>query len=418
MASEPTQGRRFGRMTRAAVVLAILVALSFGAGVITGAGTGSRLVDSLPLFGDGLDATPDTTVDLSDFWKAWNALNSRFVVTSASSTLPGSQDKLFGAIQGLAESYGDPYTIFLPPEEAKIFREDILGNFSGIGAEIGLDEDRVLTIIAPLKSTPAERAGLRAGDKILTIDEISTDGMAVEEAIQHIRGEKGTTVVFRIARDGEISDISVVRDIIQVPTIDHSYDSVSGVYTISLYSFTATANRLFTDALNDFRATGSDKLLIDLRGNPGGFLQSAVQIASRFLPKGEIVVTEDYDGKREIIEHRSTGSQIIPAGTKIVVLIDRGSASASEILAGALRDHEVATLIGSRSFGKGSVQELVEIAGGSLKVTIARWLTPSGDSISAGGLTPDIEVERTHEDVEVGLDPQRERAIRFLTTGQ
>ena len=419
MTSESPSRRRFGDLARAAVILAIVVVLSFGAGVVTGAGTGSRIfADSLPLLGMGLDSTPDTTVDLGNFWKAWNTLEARFVETSASSTLPTAQERLWGAIQGLADSYGDPYTIFLPPDEAKIFKDDIQGNFSGIGAEIGLNEDSILTVIAPLKNSPAEKAGLEAGDNILSIGDVETRGMTVEEGIKYIRGDKGTPVTFRILRGGDVLDITVVRDIIQVPTLDTEYNAETGIYTITLHSFTATANRLFTDALTEFRKTGSRKLLIDLRGNPGGYLSAAVQISSRFLPKGEVVVVEDYDGRRENLIHRSTGSTGVTAGTEIVILIDKGSASASEIVAGALRDHEVATLIGTKSFGKGSVQELVDVDGGSLKVTIARWITPSGDSISAGGLVPDIEVERTLEDKKAGKDPQKERAIQFLRTGK
>lgn len=409
----------FGRITRAAVTLALVVVLAFGAGMVAGAQGGTRiLADTLPLLSDGLDATPDSTVDLTDFWKVWNTLDSKFVESHATSTLPDSKEKLWGAIQGLTDSYGDPYTVFLPPQEAKIFREDILGNFSGVGIEMGVNREGLLTVIAPLKGTPAERAGMHAGDVILAIDGTSTDGMSTDEAVKLIRGEKGTPVVFKIYRDKKISEITVVRDTIQVPTIDKSYDPTSGVYTITLYSFTGTANKLFSDALSDFKQSGSDKLLIDLRGNPGGYLQAAVQIASRFLPKGDVVVTEDYDGKRENLVHRSSGGSGVAPDTKVAILMDQGSASASEILAGALKDHGAATLIGTRSFGKGSVQELVEVGGGSLKITVARWLTPSGVSISDGGLQPDIKVERTQEDREKGRDPQRDRAIEFLTKGK
>jgi len=418
MPPDATPRSRFSRIARVAVVFALVVVLAFGAGMVTGAQGGGRiLANSIPLLSDGLDATPDTAVDLENFWKVWNTLDAKFVESHATSTLPDSKDKLWGAIQGLTDSYGDPYTIFLPPQEAKIFKEDILGNFSGVGIEMGVQEG-LLTVIAPLKGTPAERAGVHAGDGILSIDGVSTDGMSTDEAVKLIRGEKGTPVVFRIYRNGEVIEISVVRDTIQVPTIDHGYDATSGVYTITLYTFTGTANKLFTDALNDFKRSGSNKLLIDLRGNPGGYLQSAVQIASRFLPKGDVIVTEDYDGKRENLVHRSTGSTGVAAGTTIVILMDKGSASASEILAGALHDHDVATLIGTASFGKGSVQELVEVGGGSLKITVARWLTPDGISISDGGIAPDILVERTQEDREAGKDPQRERAVEFLTTGK
>jgi carboxyl-terminal processing protease len=284
--------------------------------------------------------------------------------------------------------------------------------------EIGINADGVLTIIAPLKGTPAERAGLLAGDLILSIDGKATDGMSSDAAVKLIRGPKGSTVKFGIVRDGAPREISVVRDTIQVPTLDQDYDRATGIYTISLYEFTGTSAGLFSRAMADFKASGATKLIVDLRGNPGGYLDSSVDIASHFLPRGEVVVTEDYKGNEQNLVHRSSGKDSLPAGTKVVVLIDRGSASASEILAGALKDHGVATLIGTRSFGKGSVQELVHIGDAALKVTIARWLTPSGASISNGGLAPDIEVERTSDDFTSGRDPQKARAVEFLTTGK
>lgn len=407
-----------GRMVRMAAAFAIVAALGFAGGVTVAAQGGTNVFSNVPLLGDGLSAEPDESANLSTFWKAWNALNDRYVGSTASSTMPNVKDKLWGAIQGLTNSYGDPYTIFLPPEDAKIFQEDISGSFEGVGMEIGINGDGVLTVIAPLKGTPAERAGLHSGDQILSIDGRTTDGLSTDEAVKLIRGPKGTTVTFTIYRDGAPLEIQVTRDAISVPTIEHSLDVDSGVYVISLYSFTANAQSQFNQALASFRRSGSNKLLIDLRGNPGGYLESAVSMAGNFLPKGSEVVTEDYRGKRENIVHRSKGVGGVPEGTRVAILIDQGSASASEILAGALQDAGVATLIGTRSFGKGSVQELVEIDGGSLKVTVARWLTPAGRSISDGGLTPDIEVTRTREDAAAGRDPQKARAIEFLASGR
>lgn len=406
----------FGKTARLAVAFALVLALGFAGGIGVGAanGTGGAL-KNIPFLGDGLTATVDESADFTDFWKTWNAINSKFVQTHGSTT-PSTKERIWGAIQGMVSSYGDPYTVFMPPQEAKVFQDDIKGNFEGVGMEIGV-KDGILTVIAPLKGTPAERAGLRAGDLILFIDDHSTEGLSSDEAINFIRGPKGTEVKFRIMRDGEISTIPVIRDVIEVPTIDHSLDRESGVYTIALYSFTANSGQLFAKGLADFRASGSNKLLIDLRGDPGGYLEAAVSIASHFLPEGSVVVTEDYGGKRENVVHRSKGTGGIPEGTKVAILIDQGSASASEILAGALQDNGKATLIGTRSFGKGSVQELVQIGDGALKVTVARWLTPSGQSISDGGLKADIQVERTREDFIAGKDPQRARAIQFLTTG-
>ncbi|HRH55559.1 MAG TPA: S41 family peptidase [Candidatus Paceibacterota bacterium] len=412
--AKDVQPRNFTRVAKLSVAFALVLAVGFVGGIAAGAEGASRVFSNIPLLGDGLDATPDSSVDLDPFWKAWNALDDRFVETHATSTLPSATDKLWGAIQGLAASYGDPYTVFMPPTEAKQFQDDIRGDFQGVGMEVGV-KDGVLTVIAPLKGTPAEKAGLRSGDLIITIDGTSTDGMSTDEAVKLIRGEKGTTVRFTILREGTPSEIAVVRDTIQVPTIETTTEQ--GVFVISFYSFTANSSQLFAKAIAEFRNSGSQMLLIDLRSNPGGYLESAVSVAGHFLPKGALVVTEDYKGKQENTEHRSRGIGGLPAGTRVAILIDQGSASASEILAGALQDADVATLIGKRSFGKGSVQELVDINGGALKVTIARWLTPSGRSISDGGLTPDIEVEYTKEDRDAERDPQKARAIQFLTSG-
>ncbi|HWH16290.1 MAG TPA: S41 family peptidase [Candidatus Paceibacterota bacterium] len=404
-----------GKMAKLGIAFALVLAIGFAGGITVGAAGKSSVFANLPLIGDGLDATPDASADLTDFWKAWNALNDRFVETHATGTPPTAKEKLWGAIQGLAASYGDPYTVFMPPAEAKQFQDDIRGDFEGVGMEIGI-KDGVLTVVAPLKGTPAERAGLRAGDLIITIDGRSTDGLSTDEAVKLIRGKKGTTVTFTILRDNEPQEISVVRDTITVPTIETATEN--GIFVISFYSFTANSSQLFAKALAEFRNSGSDKLIVDLRSNPGGYLESAVTIGSFFLSKGTEIVTEDYKGKQENVVHRSRGIGGVPEGTKVVVLIDQGSASASEILAGALQDAKKATLIGMPSFGKGSVQELVEINGGALKVTIARWLTPNGKSISEGGLTPDITVEYTKEDREAARDPQKARAIEFLTSGR
>lgn len=407
---------KFSRLTKLAILFAIVAVLGFIGGLSVGSGERNVFSD-IPLLGSGLDATPDPRADLGDFWKAWNVLSTRFVDTTASTSLPNTTERVWGAIEGMVTSFGDPYTVFMRPEDAKIFAEDIAGNFSGVGMEIGV-KDEILTVIAPLKNTPAERAGVMSGDQIIGIDGESTKGLSTDAAVKMIRGEKGTPVVFQILRAGEPKEITVVRDVIQVPTIEYALDANSGVYTISLFSFTANSGSLFSKALADFRASGSHKLLIDLRGNPGGYLASAVSISSHFLEKGEVIVTEDYNGNKENIVHRSKGLGGVPEGTAVAILINEGSASASEIVAGALQDSGVAKLVGQHSFGKGSVQELVKIGDGSLKVTVAKWLTPSGRSISDGGLAVDIEVERTPEDYTEGRDPQKDRAIQYLVNGE
>jgi len=400
------------------VSFALVASIAFGAGIFTGnGGSAAAVITHIPFIGDGLDATPDQSVDLSDFWKAWNALDANYVITHASSTLPSAKDRLFGAISGLASSYGDPYTVFFPPEEAKAFAESISGSFAGVGMEIDI-KDGVLTVVAPLKGTPAEVAGIIAGDKIAEIDGKSTDGVAVDVAVQKIRGPVGTTVDLTIVRDGKSLDIKIVRDTIQVPDTDDGLDATSGVYRIALYEFTSNSANLFRQAFGRFKESGSKKLIIDLRNNPGGYLDAAVDIASHFIPKGSPIVTEDFGGKEQSNIHTSIGYYDLPAGTKIVVLIDGGSASASEILAGALQDDKVATIIGTQSFGKGSVQTLMGLDGGSLKITVARWITPAGHWIMGNGITPDIIVPFTQADADAKKDPQMLRAIQFLTTGK
>jgi len=415
--SSEKQNNRQGIITRG-VSFALVAALAFGAGVLAGgSGTPAAVITHIPLIGDGLDATPDLSVDFTDFWKAWNALDANYVSTHASSTLPTTKERLFGAISGLASSYGDPYTVFFPPEEAKAFSESISGSFAGVGMEIDVKEN-ILTVIAPLKGTPADAAGIKAGDQIAAIDGKSTDGVPVDEAVRKIRGPVGTTVTLSIIRDGELFDIKIVRDTIQIPETEDGIDEESGVYHIALYEFTSNSANLFNQAFARFKASGSKKLVIDLRNNPGGYLEAAVDIASHFIPKGAVVVTEDF-GEKELNQvHTSIGYGDLPAGTKIVVLIDGGSASASELFAGALQDGKIATILGTKSFGKGSVQTLLDLGGGSLKITVARWVTPAGNWIMGNGITPDIIVPFTKSDAETKKDPQMLRAIKFLTTGR
>ena len=404
----------------AAAVLAL--ALAFGAGYAIRGGDVSGLL--LPdVAGNALEPQG---VDFSPVWKAWQVIEEKYISASTTAPTTTDEEKVWGMIQGLARSLDDPYTVFLPPEDNERFEEDISGNFSGVGMEIGI-EDNTLTVIAPLKGTPAYRAGIEAGDKIIRIDEKETQGMALDTAVKLIRGAKGTNVKLTILRDGvdEPLVIEVTRDTITIPTVNTDPAEGAGlredsVYVIQLYNFSAVSQTLFRQALRDFVLSGTDKLIIDLRGNPGGYLEASVEMASWFLPVGKAVVTEDFRGEEAQRVHRSRGYDIFNENLKLAILIDRGSASASEILAGALQAHGKATLVGQRSFGKGSVQELVTITPEtSLKITVARWLIPDGRSISDGGLTPDIEVEFDRERYDdEGFDTQLERAAQFLKTSK
>jgi len=393
----------------------LLASAAFFSGIQLGTGESGKAQLEAGLFSI-FARTPvaDDEVDLTEFWRVWNLMEEKFVSSSSTDSI-SIEERIQGAISGLVKSYGDPYTVFLPPTDAAEFDETISGNFGGVGMEVGI-RNEVVTVIAPLPDTPAESAGIVAADIIVRIDETSTEGMGIDEAVRLIRGEKGTDVLLTVYREGEFEllEISVTRGTINIPTV--KTEKRDDVFIISLYSFNALAEAKMQDALKEYSKSGTKKLVLDLRGNPGGFLQSAVSIGSYFIPAGEVIVRENFgDGSAEEL-YRSSGKTLGKAAPEeMVVLIDGGSASASEILAGALSQHGIATLIGKTTFGKGSVQELIDLPkGSSLKVTIARWFTPDGTSISIEGLAPDIVIERTPQQVMADEDPQLEAAIKWL----
>ncbi len=355
-------------------------------------------------------------VDFEPFWKTWNIINDKYMPTGvATSTKVDNQVKVYGAISGLVSSLGDPYTMFFPPTESKQFADEISGSFEGVGMEVDV-RDGQLTVIAPLKDTPAYKAGIKSGDKIMAINDKSTLNIKTEEAIKMIKGKKGTEVVFTIKRDGVKDDlkISVIRDVINIPVIDTEIKS--DVFIIRLYSFSATSPELFRGALRKFIESGKYKLILDLRGNPGGYLEAAVDMASWFLPSGKVVVKEQSKDTALNQEFRSRGYDIFNSNLQMIILMDAGSASASEILAGALREHGKAKIVGTKSYGKGSVQELLKVTDDtSVKITIAKWLTPNGHSLSEGGLVPDVEVKFDVEKFKKDkYDSQLQKAIDLL----
>lgn len=358
------------------------------------------------------DPLTDTGADFNSFWKVWNMINEKSIYAKKVS----DQERVWGAIKGMASSLGDPYTVFFPPQENKLFNEEIRGSFSGIGAEIGM-KDKIITVVAPIKNSPAANAGLKAGDKIIKIDKTETNDMTVDKAISLIRGQKGTEVVLTIFRSGEKTtrEIKIIRDNISLPTIDTELRS-DNIFVIKFYSFSENSSVLFSDALSKFIKSGSHKLVLDMRGNPGGYLDAAVNIGSWFVDEGKTIVSEDFGSNRKPIVYRSHGPRLFSDNFPFVVLVDSGSASAAEILAGALKEYKVATIVGQKTFGKGSVQELLPVTDDtSLKVTVARWLTPNGVSISEHGLDPDVVVPITIKDIEAKKDPQMDKAIEILT---
>ena len=361
-------------------------------------------------------------VDFSPVWRAWDVIDQQFVPVAVASSSPLAtstsvqhQEEVYGMIQGLAGSLNDPYTFFLPPSENKDFTSSMSGSFDGVGMEVDV-KNGVLTVISPLKGTPAAAAGIKSGDQILKIDGVSTQGLDTTTAVDAIRGPKGTQVTLTIARAGWGSsrDIHVTRDVINVPVVETAARS-DGVFYIQLSEFTANSPDLFRGALREFVASGDSRLILDLRGNPGGYLDGAVDVGSWFLPSGDTIVTEDYAGHGNNVVHRSFGYDIFNQNLKMVILVDRGSASAAEILADALHYWGIAKLVGTNTYGKGSVQELVTITSDTaLKLTVARWLGPDGTQIPPDGIVPDVQVPLTDADATAGKDPQLDKAIELL----
>jgi len=394
-----------------------LISLSFiviialiGGGFYFGYKAGTKKPQTVVIRGvANLEGGKLEVVDFSLFWDAWRAIKEKALEADKVS----NQDLVYGAISGLIQSFNDPNSVFFPPSDAEKFNEDVSGEFSGIGAEIGIRNNQ-LVIIAPLKDTPAEKAGLRAGDKILKIDATSTVDLTIDEGVKLIRGQRGTTVVLTILREGwdKPKEISIVRDIIQIPTIDWKMIDHNIAY-IHLYNFYEKAPLLFYQAAAKIIFKNPNGLILDLRDNPGGYLDAAVTLANLFLKPGEVVVSEEFKGdEKQVFKTHGNG---LLKDIPLVILINEGSASASEILAGALKDNRGVKLVGKKSFGKGTVQELVPLKDNSMiKITVAHWRLPGGQLIEKNGLKPDYEVSLTDEDVKAGKDPQLEKAIEVL----
>lgn len=403
----------FIRKHAALIALGVVIAVSsFIFGFHSGEKSFSYVISGV----DNKEEGEPLNVDFAPFWKTWNLINEKYVPASTTDETVSNQEKVWGAIKGLTGSLGDPYTVFFPPVESKIFESDIRGNFEGVGMEI-VAQEGAITVIAPLKNSPAERAGIVAGDRIIKINKKETANISTEEAVQLIRGPRGTRVVLTIFRNDvkEPFDVDVMRDVINIPTIN-TKELPGGIFVIELYSFSAQSPNLFRIALRKFILSNNDKLILDLRGNPGGYLEAAIDMASWFLPSSKVIVREDFGQTKEEKIYRSKGYDIFNENLKFVILVDKGSASASEILAGALAEHGRAILVGDKTFGKGSVQELVNITTDtSLKITVARWLTPNGLSISQDGINPEYLVKYTLADRETNRDPQLDKAIEILT---
>ena len=350
------------------------------------------------------------SVDFSIFWEAWRRLEENFLEKEKINP----QKMVYGAIKGMVESLGDPYTTFFTPQQTKNFSEEMSGEYQGVGMVVGIKNNQ-LTVISPFKNTPAEKAGLRPGDKIVKINEIFTQNLSIEEAVNLIKGPKGTTVTLWIQRNNwpEAKPIKVKRALIKIPTIE--WEKIEpDIALIKIYQFNEILPSQFKKIAQQILNSNVKKIILDLRNNPGGYLEVAQEIAGWFLKKGEIVAIQDSgDLKKEKI-YRSKGPSIF-SSYPMVILINKGTASGAEILAGALRDNRNIKLVGENSFGKGSVQKQVFLSdGSSLKITVAHWLTPKRVLISKKGLVPDFKIEMKEKDWQKQRDPQLEKAIEII----
>ncbi len=343
-------------------------------------------------------------LELTSLNNLYSTLKSRFDGDIDASKL------IDGAKHGLVEATGDPYTVYFNAEETAAFNSDLNGTFEGIGAELS-KVDGSLTILGVVADSPAQSAGLKAKDVIYKVNDEETSSMTVAKAVKNIRGPKGTTVKLSIIRGDEAKDYTITRDKISTPSVKTEILEGNIGY-IRLSRFGDDTSRLATKAAEDFKSKGVDRIILDLRGNGGGLLTAAQDISGLWL-KNKVVVTQRHDGV--VTDTLKSESYAPLEGIKTVILVDGGSASASEIVAGALKDYKVATLIGEKTYGKGSVQAPIPLGdGGELKVTIAKWFTPNGKNIDKEGIAPDKEVKLSDDDIKAGRDPQKDSAIEFL----
>ncbi|MFH0874103.1 MAG: S41 family peptidase [Candidatus Komeilibacteria bacterium] len=411
ISSGPRPGYRLGWL--------VVVAVAFLAGyflALSDGQAGSKIFDPWQFRQSSEQLAQEHAVDFSVFWKVWDLLKGEYVDRSQLD----EQKLYYGAIRGMVDAVGDPHTLFLAPQENQEFSQDLNGSFDGIGAEISA-KDGNLVVVAPLPGSPAAKAGIKAGDIILSIDDVSAQNLNIDEAVAKIRGPKGTSVVLLVihkdSTNSKPEKITVQRDTIDIPVISSSVDA-SNIATIRIISFNQDVEKKFISALNDITKKNPKGLIIDLRNNPGGFLDQAVAIASAWVKEGDVVVKESFIDAGKDTTYAARKFVRAPE-VPTVVLINGGSASASEILAGALQDYGLATVVGEKSYGKGSVQNLEQLPDGSaVKITVAKWLTPKGRSIQDQGIQPDVVVPFTDADVQANKDPQLDKALELIKQKQ
>ncbi len=348
-------------------------------------------------------------VEFEQFWQVWDKIKTKYVKQSTDETA-----MLYGAIQGLVGSLGDPYSLYFPPKEADEFAKDLSGELEGIGAEIGIKEAQLM-VVSPLPDSPAEKAGLRPGDKILAIDTTSTAGMDVGMAVSKIRGKANTKVTLTILREGQTKsqDVVITRLKIIIPSVIFSFKPNNVAY-LRVMQFNEDTKKKLSKYAKEITNKKASGIILDLRNNPGGYLETAIDMASYWVTDGSVVSEKGRNGIN--VEHKTSGSHPL-SGIRTVVLVNKGSASASEIVAGALQDTKKGILLGEQTYGKGSVQDLEEFPDGSaLKLTIAEWFTPNGKNINKEGIKPDIEMKEDWEKEKVGEDLVLNAALDILAS--
>lgn len=352
----------------------------------------------------------NVNIDFTLFWQVWNELNQSYVDKKALDP----QKMYYGAIQGMVASLGDPYTVFLPPQSQKTIQEQLGGSFEGVGVELGYNKDNQLVVMAPLLGTPADKAGIKAGDLILKINNQDTSNVSLPDAVNLIRGPKGSNVVLQIyhPNDSAPKNITLTRDTIVVKSVNYSLKTTpqgKKVAYIQLTQFGQNTEDEWNQAVSQALADSPQAVVLDVRNNPGGYLEAAVYIGSEFIGSGDIVLQENGQGQRQEYKVNRQGKML---NLPMVVLINGGSASAAEIVSGAIQDHKRGELIGVQSFGKGTIQEAQDLPGGTgIHITTAKWLTPNGRWIHHIGLTPDIKVDAGNDPTK---DPQLDAALSQL----
>lgn len=408
---DPRRPNRFFKHFFSYFLAAIFLVASFGVGLLAGEHRTSTSSNQAQGEVNGVGKTPDylsKDVDFQLFWDAWKVVQENYV------DQPVNQNQLmYGAIAGLVDSLKDPHSNYFTPDVNQAFLQELSGSFFGIGAEIAIKNDQ-LQIVAPLPDSPAEKAGLRAGDYIIKINDEDALKMTLDEAVSKIRGPQGSTVKLTVFRQGdkEPRDITITRDQVKIESV--SYKKLdNNIGLIKLRYFNEDTAGIFNKIANQIVADNPSYLILDERNNPGGFLDSAVEIGSNFIDAGKVIVSERAaDGS--ITEHKSAGPAKLK-NFKLIVLLNEGSASASEILAGALKDYGLAKIVGMKSYGKGSVQTLFDLKdGSSIKLTIAKWLMPKGGTIEGVGIEPDVKVDLTEADFNADRDPQLDKALEII----